>query len=91
MQRLAAKDVRLLTSTKALEILEDGVRVVQNEREDQICGMDHIILALGAKSVEGLSEQLTGKLSEVYVIGDAKKPRSLVDAIAEGGEIGRRI
>ncbi len=91
MQRLAARGVKLLTSTKVLEILNDGVKVVQDGREEKICGMDQIVLALGAKPIEDLSEKLKGKLPEVYVIGDAKKPRSLVDATAEGAEIGRII
>jgi len=43
------------------------------------------------ESVEGLSEKITDKVAEVYVIGDAKEPRRTLEAIAEGAEIARQI
>jgi pyruvate/2-oxoglutarate dehydrogenase complex dihydrolipoamide dehydrogenase (E3) component len=53
--------------------------------------MRTIVLAMGAKSVDVLSTQLTGKVPEVYVIGDAKKPRKALEAIAEAAEVARKI
>jgi 2,4-dienoyl-CoA reductase (NADPH2) len=53
--------------------------------------MDWIILAMGAKSVDELSNKIRGKVDEVYVIGDAKEPRRALEAIAEGAELGGRV
>ena len=38
-----------------------------------------------------LASQLKGKVAEVYVIGDASEPRMVVEAVAEGSEIARKI
>jgi NAD(H)-dependent 7beta-hydroxy-3-oxo-delta4-cholenoic acid oxidoreductase len=91
MQRLREKGVRILTSATVKEILDDGVVVTRDGREEAICGMDCIILAMGAKSVDKLSEKIKDKVAEVYVIGDAKEPRKALEAIAEGAEVGRKI
>jgi 2,4-dienoyl-CoA reductase (NADPH2) len=58
--------------------------------QQTICGMDAIILAMGAKSVDELSDKIKNKVAEVYVIGDAKQPRKALEAIAEGAEVGRK-
>ena len=48
-------------------------------------------MALGVRPVDHLSEKLNGKVAEVYVIGDAKEPRKVLAATAEGAEVGRKI
>jgi len=53
--------------------------------------MDTVVLALGAKPLDELSQRIIGKVAEVYVIGDAKEPRKALQAIAEGAEIARTI
>jgi hypothetical protein len=53
--------------------------------------MDFIIIACGATSVDDLSEKIKDKVPEVYVIGDAKKARKALEAIAEAAEIARKI
>jgi len=91
MQRLRESGVRILTSMTVKEILEDGVVVTRDGQEEAIRGMDRVILAMGARSVNVLSDKIKDKVAEVYVIGDAKQPRKAVEAIAEGAEVGRRI
>ncbi len=92
MKRLREHGVRILTSTKVKEIVEDGVVVSdQAGNRETLDKMDHIILALGAKSVDVLSETIRDKVSEVHVIGDAGQPRKALEAIAEGSEAGRRV
>ncbi len=91
MQKLRENGVRILTSTKVKEFLEDGVIVTRNDREETIGGMKRIVLAMGARPVDVLSEKLKDKISEVHVIGDAKQARRALEAIAEGAQIGREI
>jgi len=106
MERLHEAQVKILTNRKVREILEDGALVVETivetkpdrtvvcrdgQKEEAIRGMRTIVLAMGAKSVDVLSTQLTGKVPEVYVIGDAKKPRKALEAIAEAAELARKI
>ena len=53
--------------------------------------MDRIVLSMGVKSVDNLSEKIGDKVTTVYIIGDAKAPRRALEAIAEGAEVGRTI
>jgi len=91
MQRLREKGVRILTSTKVLEFLDDGIVVERDGHQETIRGVDRIVLSMGVQSVDPLSAQMQEEVAEVYAIGDAKETRSALEAIAEGAEIGRRI
>jgi NAD(H)-dependent 7beta-hydroxy-3-oxo-delta4-cholenoic acid oxidoreductase len=106
MERLHEAQVRIITNRKVREILQDGVVVIntivetkpdrtvvckEGDKEEAIRGMKTIVLAMGAKSVDVLSAELKGKVPEVYVIGDAKKPRKALEAIAEAAEVARKI
>lgn len=89
IQRLKGKGVEIIVGAKVIEILPDGVKYLKEGREETLRSMDHIVLAMGAKSEKILSEKVTG--IPVFIIGDAKHPRTAVEAIAEGWEIGRKI
>jgi NADPH-dependent 2,4-dienoyl-CoA reductase/sulfur reductase-like enzyme len=92
MQRLRKKGVRFITSCKVLEILDDNaIKITKEGNEEIMRHADHVVLALGAKAVSHLSDNLKGKVDEIYVIGDAKRPRGILEAIAEGAEIARTI
>jgi len=60
-------------------------------QQETLRGVDRIVLSMGVKSVDPLSEQIQEEVAEVYAIGDAKETRSALEAIAEGAEIARRI
>lgn len=89
IQRLKSKGVEIIVSAKVIEILPDGVKYLKEGREETLRGMDHIVLAMGAKSENALSEKIAG--IPTLIIGDAKHPRTALEAIAEGWEIGRKI
>jgi len=91
IQRLRAKEVKVITSAKVKEIFDDGVLIIKDDDEETIRGMDTIVLAMGTKSVNELINKIKDKVAEVYVIGDAKEPRNALKAIAEGSEIARKI
>jgi 2,4-dienoyl-CoA reductase (NADPH2) len=91
LQRLRAKEVRIITSAQVKEILDDGVVIVRHGQEEAIQGMDRVILAMGTQSVDELSQRIRDEVAEVYVIGDAKEPRKALEAIHEGAEISRKI
>ena len=91
MERLNGYGVNIFTSAKVKEILDDGVVFTRNGKEESIRGVNSVILAMGAKSVNDLSEKIKGKVAEVYVIGDAKEPRKALDAIHEAAELARKI
>lgn len=52
---------------------------------------DSIICALGMKPNNGLAHKLIEQGYNVTIIGDADKPRKIIDAIQEGFHAGRRL
>jgi 2,4-dienoyl-CoA reductase (NADPH2) len=53
---------------------------------------DTIVLALGSERPnDTIYKNLEGKVSELYVIGDARQPREIVDAVYEGEEIAIKL
>ncbi|NQT71476.1 MAG: hypothetical protein HQ553_01750 [Chloroflexi bacterium] len=60
-------------------------------KEETIAGMDFIVLAMGAKSVDVLSDKIKDTVEEVHVIGDARQACRALEAIADGAQIGRQI
>ncbi len=91
MRRLRDKGVKILTSAKVIEFLEDGIVVERGGHKETIRGVDRIVLSMGVRSVDPLNGQTGRKGPEIYTVGDAKEPRTALEAIAEGAEVGRRI
>lgn len=91
LQRLAEQKVKVVTSATIERIVGDGLVVNCDGKVETIGGMDTIALAMGAVSVNELAKEIEGKVSEVYVIGDAQTPAKATEAIAAGAEAGRKI
>ncbi|OGO03449.1 MAG: hypothetical protein A2Y72_01850 [Chloroflexi bacterium RBG_13_53_26] len=92
MNRIRKQRIQVLTSTRVKEIRPGGVTVVvRNDSEETWDSFDTIVVACGAKPRDGLSTEIGDKVAEVYVIGDAARPRRGLEAIREGSEIGRKI
>jgi NAD(H)-dependent 7beta-hydroxy-3-oxo-delta4-cholenoic acid oxidoreductase len=91
LPKMREKGVTAITSATVKEIIEDGVIIIKEGKEETIHGIDFIILTCGTESVDELSAQIKDTVPEVYVIGDAKAPRKALEAIAEAAEIARKI
>jgi NAD(H)-dependent 7beta-hydroxy-3-oxo-delta4-cholenoic acid oxidoreductase len=91
MQRLHEKEIPIHTNTVVKQISDGGVVIARGKEEKEISGIDQVVLAMGAVSVETLSEAIGSAVNEVYVIGDAKRPRRALFAMDEGRETGRLI
>ncbi|MBM4462547.1 MAG: FAD-binding protein [Chloroflexi bacterium] len=91
LQRLAEQKVKAVTSATIQRITSDGVVINHDGKEETIRGMDTIVLAMGAVSVNRLAREIEGKVSQVHVIGDAETPGKAMEAIAAGAQIGRAI
>jgi NAD(H)-dependent 7beta-hydroxy-3-oxo-delta4-cholenoic acid oxidoreductase len=90
MEKLRHKEVRFITSATVKEITGDGAVIERAGGIETITGMDYIVLATGAEPVNELAAAAAG-VSEVHVIGDAREPRQVLDAIREGSETGRAL
>ncbi|HBW36807.1 FAD-dependent oxidoreductase [Desulfosporosinus sp. BICA1-9] len=74
--------VNCLEDNKVLEIRADGV-LVENAGEQRVIPADTVILAVGSCSQNELYTALQGKIESLSIIGDAAKPRKVLDAIHE--------
>ncbi len=90
IQDLHRLGVRVITGAKAKEIQLDGVLIQRGEKEEKV-PCDTVILAVGSRGLDEISQKIVGFVPEIHVIGDAKTPRKALDAIWEGYEVGRTI
>ncbi|MEM0353024.1 MAG: FAD-dependent oxidoreductase [Archaeoglobaceae archaeon] len=87
---LREKNVEMLTETKAVEIKRNSV-VVETPKGIREIECDTAVLAVGTKPNNGLFDELSGKVKEIYKIGDCVKPRKAIDATAEAFELALKI
>ncbi len=83
MDEFKKNNVEMYVNTKVKEILEDGVLVVTEAGEQRIGGADSVVLALGSKPVDNLTEKIKAMVPTI-TIGDSVKVRKALDAIEEG-------
>lgn len=75
--------ITVLTSTSTKEITSDKV-IVEKDNEEKKIQADTVIFSTGFRSDHSLYEELVKKGLNVVEIGDAQKPRKVIDAIHEG-------
>ena len=88
---LAGKGVTTLAGVKYEEVTDEGLVVTTKKGERQLLEADSILTALPLSPNTGLFDSLKGKVPEVYSIGDSREPRLIIDAIAEGYQIGNTV
>jgi 2,4-dienoyl-CoA reductase (NADPH2) len=85
------KGVTMITGVKSMEITDKGLVITTKEGKKETIEADSIISTSPLTSNTEMLKSLQGKVPEIYAIGDCKEPRMIVDAIAEGWQIARRI
>ncbi len=83
-------NVNCLEQNKVLEIRSDGV-LVESAGEQHVLLADTVILAVGSCSQNELYVALQDKIEALSIIGDATKPRKVLDAIHEAYAEATRI
>ena len=90
--RLGEKGVTVHTSAQVKELGKGYVIIEDPSGTRKLDGFNSIILALGSeKPNDDIYKNLEGKVSEMHVIGDARQPREIVDAVYEGQEIAIKL
>ncbi|MBP1719400.1 MAG: NADH:flavin oxidoreductase/NADH oxidase [Deltaproteobacteria bacterium] len=90
LQDVSRMGIKTFTRTRAKEITPEGV-IAERDGKNVLLRGDTVVIAAGARSENSLYEELKGRIAEVYLIGDAKSPRKVLEAVAEGFEAGRAI
>jgi len=89
--RLKEKGVQMLTLTKAIRFEKDGLWVEDPQGTRRLGGFDSMVIALGSVPNDDLVESLKKKVPTVYVVGDASKPREVMEALIEAEEVALKI
>ncbi len=88
---LRLKGVTMFTNVKFEEITDKGLTIKTKDGKRQTIEADNIIPALPLKPNNELFQALKDKVPEIYQTGDYKKPHLIIDAIADGAFVGRKI
>ncbi|MHA1786466.1 MAG: oxidoreductase [Candidatus Helarchaeota archaeon] len=95
LKDLAMHGVEMITKTKALEITEKPFGVlVDKEGKQEFLEADTIVMAVGVKPAKELYNDLKSNLPSkvsLYKVGDAKKARTALEAVAEGYKAALKI
>ncbi len=92
METLRAGGAVLLNRTTLEAFEANGTVHVYREGRGEILGpFDNVVLAAGYRPNDTLYQQLRACIPEVYLIGDAVKPRSATEAIREAVRTARKI
>ncbi|MFC2171406.1 FAD-dependent oxidoreductase, partial [Acidobacteriota bacterium] len=84
MKRLASLPVEIHTSTK-LEHMEDQQAVVTHLDEQRVLGQfDSVVVTVGNRPYDPLSEDLIREGMVVEIVGDSEKPAKVYDAVNSG-------
>lgn len=91
INRMAEKNVTVLSDCHVLEIIGDRIKVSRNDGHGFLTSIDTVVLAVGSRSLNEMAEVIKREGFQVYTIGDAKKPRKIIDAVHEGFKIAYNI
>jgi 2,4-dienoyl-CoA reductase-like NADH-dependent reductase (Old Yellow Enzyme family)/thioredoxin reductase len=81
--RLQGHGVKLLPDTRLLSLAR-GNAVVSALHETRMLPADMVVMCLGSRSINMLASILDEDKITGYVVGDARQPRKVTEAIAEG-------
>ena len=91
IERLKEKGVVALTGAAVTELAPGSVTFTRNNVSETLSGFDSIVAAWGLTPNRALAEEIADSIEVAYVIGDAVKIRSALEAIAEASKVATSI
>jgi NADPH-dependent 2,4-dienoyl-CoA reductase/sulfur reductase-like enzyme len=90
-ERLNRNKVQLYKNVVVEAFLPRGARFRAGENTDVLEDMDALVISEGMTAIRPDRRLFMDRATAVHMIGDAKEPRNLMLAIAEGEELGRSL
>jgi len=92
MKNFEEYKIKTITEAKVSGFFEGGVSYILTDgSEHRIEGFDSVVLAMGARNYDPLSEDVKEIVKETYVVGDATRARRALDATIEALDVALRI
>lgn len=83
--------VNVMTNLSLFEVMDEGAVVIHKDFRKETVPADTIILAVGLEPEQGIYRSLSGKLANLYLIGDAREAKNIMNAIWDAYEVARAI
>jgi 2-enoate reductase len=83
--------VNILTNTSLLEVKANEVVVINNSFSQSTLKTDTVVLAVGQEPSQDLYRELQGKIPNIYLIGDSRQAKNIMNAIWDAYEVARAI
>ncbi len=90
-RKLKENDIHVITEQKLIEVVDNGVMTQDAGGNNHHHEADFVVLALGQRSRQELSEALKGKIPQLYIIGDCAAPGRVHNAVSNAGFVADRI
>jgi len=91
LRRLRDAKVTMLTGVSYEKATANGVEITTRNGERKLIPGDTIVIAAGATPNDSIAREMSGKVPELYRIGDCATPRDIAEAIREGYATGMMI
>jgi 2-enoate reductase len=82
--------VTILTNTRLQKVTNEGVEVIHSNHEGKVILADSIVISVGMQPDQELFREM-GTRSNIYLIGDSRDPKNILNAIWDAYEITRTI
>jgi 2,4-dienoyl-CoA reductase-like NADH-dependent reductase (Old Yellow Enzyme family)/NADPH-dependent 2,4-dienoyl-CoA reductase/sulfur reductase-like enzyme len=84
VKRLRDYGAQFYVSLASEEITGKGMMITDKDGKQHLIEYDTLIMAAGLKPNEKLYKEIKSIVPDTYLVGDAKQPRYIMDAISEG-------
>lgn len=91
VQWMRKKGVELICGAKVERVEENAIVYTRDGQEHTISGADTLVLAVGYRSDPALETLLNACGMTCHIIGDARKPGNLKDAVTQGYETAKEL
>ncbi|MBM3789597.1 MAG: FAD-binding protein [Acidobacteria bacterium] len=78
------KNLRLLTEHTILRVTPEGVVARDKEKEEVLIPADYVVTAMGFQSFNPLYGKVKEEFPKCVVVGDARQPARILEAVADG-------
>jgi 2-enoate reductase len=83
--------VEVMTNFSLFEVIDKGAVVIHKDSRKETLPADTIIIAVGLQPERGIYRLLQGNLTNLYLIGDAREAKNIMNAIWDAYEVARAI
>ena len=90
-ERLKAAGVSVIVATELVAVEQETIKLAYDGRTLELSGYDTVVWAHSQRANSSFVDRLKDVIGEIQVIGDAKEPRTSLDAIHEGSLVARGI